>query len=160
MTEEVTFAINRDVLGPPDRVFGIDDGDVELFDENGEIRIKIFINGESADLAKTSETTITAKARPVLFDDKLNVVVTTKSKKLINVLNYDRQEKLLSSLFREPLDDDSNLINTIETAVDKIVTAIPSDELLLKAINHIVAAINAKKRAGRLPPNVSAKKGK
>jgi len=160
MTEEVTFAIDRDVLGPPDRVVGVDNGDVELFDADGDIRIKVFINGESVGLVKTSETSITVKARSVSFDDKLNVVVTTQREKLINVLNYDRQEKLLSSLFREPLDDDSNLINTIEAAVDKITAAISVDEPLIKAMNHIVAAINAKKRAGRLPPNPGAKKKK
>ena len=140
MAVEIKITVHQADLGHTNPEFGIYKDDLTLYDDEGAIRIKVFVDGQAADLTEETEKSIIATVRPHGNKNRLPVVVTTRHEKIINVLEYDLTQKKLRKPGGQPKDDEQNLVKAIEKAADKIV-----------------AAIHSKKGAGRAPSQAGTK---
>ena len=131
MAEEITITIHKDDLGPAEREFGSSKDDLELVDDKGTARVKVFIDNKLADAKATKESVIVkapprpVKASPRPQEDMLTVVVTTNQDKIIKVLKYefDPKEKKFRKPTGEPQDSGSALIKAIGDAAQRIADA-------------------------------------
>jgi hypothetical protein len=130
MAEEIT--IGQAYLGHETSEFGLTTNDLKLFDEAGKIRVEVFVDGEFVRPEKKTEDSIVVK-RPAGATGKTStVVVAAKDGKLLNVLQYDGTKRIPP---KDPAAEETALIKAIRNSTAQIV-----------------AAINSKKGAGRLPP--------
>jgi hypothetical protein len=140
MAIEIKITVHQADLGHANPEFGIYKDDLTLYDGEGAISIKVFVDGQVADLTEETEKSIIATVRPNGDKNLLPVVVTTRYEKIINVLEYDLKQKKLRKHGGQPKDDEQTLVKVIEKAADKIV-----------------AAIHSKKGAGRAPSQAGTK---
>jgi cyanophycinase-like exopeptidase len=121
---EIKITIDHADFGRADLEFGISENDLKLFDQDGSISVKVFVDGQPAELVKASARSIIAKA-PLILDEKiLTVVVTTRRESILNELAYDVREKQ----FRKSRDDsenDESTLKDIAAAIKKIAEAMP-----------------------------------
>jgi hypothetical protein len=126
MAEEIEITISEADLGRAEPEFGITKDDLKLFDDDGAIRIKVFVDGEPADLARATARSIIVKAPPRPDGGPFTVVVVTANDgKLLNVLECEGNEKIP---VEDLTDDESNLIKVIQDATNRIVAAITSQK--------------------------------
>jgi hypothetical protein len=135
MAEEIT--IDQAYLGHEKSEFGLTAKDLKLFDEKGDIRVDVFVDGELVKSEKKTKDSIVVK-RPTGGAGKTStVVVAANDGKLLNVVQYD------GTVRRRSIDSVAE-----ETALIKAIKA---------STAQIVAAINSQKGAGRTPPGGDAK---
>jgi hypothetical protein len=124
MAVEIEITISKADLGPEQPEVDIVKDDLELFDADRKtVRVKVFVDGELADVAKVTDTSISAKVPPRPDEGMLSVVATTQHDKIIQVLEYDPKEKKIRKPVDDPQDDEAALIKAIGDAAQKIATA-------------------------------------
>ena len=121
---EIEITIDHTDLGRADLEFGISENDLKLLDQDGSITIKVFVDGQHAELVKASARSIIARA-PLILDEKiLTVVVTTRRESIINELAYDVREKQFRK-WRDDSESDDSTLRDIAVAIKKIAEAMP-----------------------------------
>jgi hypothetical protein len=122
MADEITITIDKNDLGPPESEFGITDNDLKLFDsKEAASLVKVFVDGELVDPTTVTDQSITVKWPPSADGMPSTVVVTTKRDKILNVLQYEGNKKIV---VKDPPDDESTLKDIAE-AIKKIAEAMP-----------------------------------
>jgi hypothetical protein len=122
MADEITITIDKNDLGPPESEFGITDDDLKLFDSKEDASledaslVKVFVDGELVDPTTVTEQSITVKLPASADGMPSTVVVTTKRDKILNVLQYDGNKKIV---VKDPPDDETTL-KDIAKAIKKI----------------------------------------
>jgi hypothetical protein len=120
MAQEIEIAIREADLGHAEREFGLDKGDLKLFNASGKISVKVFVDGGSADLAEGPNKSIIATA-PSPDGKRFIAVVTGKDGVILNVLHYEGNKRIA---VEDPADDESTL-KDIAAAIKKIAEAMP-----------------------------------
>jgi hypothetical protein len=120
MAQEIDIAINEADLGPADREFGLEKDDLKLFDAGGKISVKVFVDGEPAELAEGPHKSVIAKA-PSPEGRRFSAVVIGKDGEILNVLRYEGNKRVP---VEDPADDESTL-KDIAAAIKKIAEAMP-----------------------------------
>jgi hypothetical protein len=120
MSQKIDIAINETDLGRADREFGLDKDDLQLFDPGGKISVKVFVDGEPAELAEGPRKSIIAKA-PSPEGRRFSAVVIGKDGEILNVLRYEGNMRVP---VEDPADDESTL-KDIAAAIKKIAEAMP-----------------------------------
>jgi hypothetical protein len=92
MPVEVPIAIRQADLGGPQSDIDLTAEDLELFDSDGEIRVKVLVDGEPIEPGKSGDSVV-FKAPLDPDDNMVTVVVTTKENKILTVLQYDKKGK-------------------------------------------------------------------
>ena len=102
MAQEIEIAIKEADLGHAEREFGLDKGDLKLFNAAGKISVNVFVDGERADLAEGPNKSILATA-PSPGGKRFFTVLTGKDGEILNVLQYDGDKKIE---IKDPPDDE------------------------------------------------------
>jgi hypothetical protein len=92
MTREVEIVINQADLDDSDPEFGLNEDDLKLFDSEGKIRVKVFIDHEPTEPEKKTPDSIFIKRQ--VNTGNSTVIVTTRDGKMLKVLRYKGNKKV------------------------------------------------------------------
>jgi hypothetical protein len=119
MAQEVEIIINQADLDDPDSEFGLNEDELKLFDDKGNIKVNVFIDDEPAEPKKKTDESIAVKRKSNRANS--TVIVTTNDGKVLSVLRYKGNKKVKTD---EPIDNSATLTD-IAAELKRIADAIP-----------------------------------
>jgi hypothetical protein len=138
MANDIEITIHQAELDEAESELGLTSDDLKLFDNQGKIRVDVYVDGKLVESKKKANDSVTVKMPASAAGKISTVVVTTRAGKTLKILRYAGDKKITD---KDSPDDGAALAKAIGEASDKIAAPFSKDQPLIAAINNLATAI-------------------